>query len=273
MSTLLTTPADPVEAPAAAAAHDPVPAQTPAAPPADLTPEWMQSLPDDLRGDKTLARYKTPTDAYKALVEQHKALSQRPQEPQIPADPSGYDLKVPEIPGLVADQAALSYFKGVFHKAGVPTEKAQDIVNAYAEYEAERITNARQGWKLGLGELEREWGSPLYARRSTLAARVISRFGGQRAQAWLDESGMGDHPELVRLFGVLGEQFAEDGVISGRTLSEPTQEDIKRQANDLREQIIKLPEGHPDRIALEEKRLALYRLLPGGTDVVATFGR
>lgn len=277
MSTILTQPppepvaADPSltnGAPAGAAA-DAQPAATGAAP--SPAPEWAATLPDDLKAEKGWERFKDVA----ALAKSYRDLEKRmgtATKSDVPADPTGYDLKLPPVPGLVADDAAISHFKGIFHRAGVGAAAAQTIVEAYAEYEAQRVVNEHRSWIEQHQEIVAEWGQPLFARRATLAADVVREFGGERFTKWLNASKMGDNPELIRFLGMIGEQFAEDGVIETATEHRMDEGDIQRRINELREQIVKLPEGSPLRERLTQERYELYKKMPGGTKPIATFG-
>lgn len=131
----IATPAPAQEAPATPAA-DPV-AAAPAAPGAEVlgqqpaaAPEWMSSLPEELRGDPTLGRYKSIDELARGHVEAHKAAKAKAGialpdgtdesiaafvQAVRPENADAYEIAVPE--GMPAEFA--EGFKGKAHELGL----------------------------------------------------------------------------------------------------------------------------------------------------------
>lgn len=216
---------------------------------------WHDLLPDELevkdakgavtgkvalRGDKTLARYATLPEAARALIDQHKALSERAtvglkvpdatSTPEaiaawrtaigVPKAPSDY-----EIAGEGLDPKTVDDFRAFAHKAGMPAAMAKDLAGWYVESERARLDAAQQGWVKELAETQRAWGQPLYERRVTAAGRFIDEMATEAGlepkavRAWLDETRLGDHPIMFKLLALAGERMIEDHVIDGDTTS------------------------------------------------------
>lgn len=216
---------------------------------------WHDLLPDELevkdakgavtgkvalKGDKTLARYATLPDAARALIDQHKALSERataglkvpdatstPEARQawrdaigVPKTPSDYEITAEGF-----DPKMVEGFRVFTHTEGLPASTATKLTNWYAEAQRASLDAAQQGWVKELDETRRAWGQPLYERRVTAAGRFIDEMSTEAGlepkavRAWLDETRLGDHPILFKILALAGERMIEDHVIDGDTSS------------------------------------------------------
>ena len=104
------------------------------------------------------------------------------------------------------------------HEAGLSQKQANALYNGYMNYISDGFkdmeTNTamqREGWDK---EIRQEFGKA-YDERVDLAQRAAAEFGGEPFQQWLDESGMGDHPMMIKMFAKIGQSMMESG-------SEPT---------------------------------------------------
>jgi len=115
------------------------------------------------------------------------------------------------------DQAALKDAAPILAALGVDTtEKAQDTINKFAPVIAgmvERATAARQAeFTQQIVETRGRWADEAradpelggtqdkFAENMTHAARFRDEFGTPELTAVLDETGLGNHPEFIRLF-------------------------------------------------------------------------
>ena len=255
--------------------------------------DWRATLPEAMRNDATLGRYKDVTAAAQGLIEQHKALSSgltkipgkdaKPEEIAafreklgVPKDPAGYEFAA--HPTL--DGGALDTFKGIFHKLGIPKDAAAELVNAYAEWGQTVMDQQGQQYVEGLKTLAKQWGQPVYDKKVAYAQRGIDKaiaLGNiEGLHEFLDASKMGDHPLLFQAWAAIGEQFAEDGLIEGRVSNLPTAEEAQRRINEMRADK-KHPLNdinHPRHHEALDEVLTLTRLMLGkeGTKPVVTIG-
>lgn len=164
--TLLTSAATP-EANAPPAADAPSTQDVPATEPAS----WHDTLPEDLKGDATLARYKTPEDAHRALLEARKLASKKaegiipPGEDATPEQVEAFQSKLRELRGVpTEDKIAEAYavaapedapegyaidpnFVGAFqklaHDAGLAPAEFQKMAAGYMQMEVAAMTQTR----------------------------------------------------------------------------------------------------------------------------------
>jgi len=215
-----------VAAPAPEAAADPAPAGDPPAdaPPADAPAEADAGDgydPDDLIGGKPPEGEPEP-DAAAAEGEPDADKDATPGDDE-PADFS--KLTLPDgFEGL--DNEAVELAKPVLDKLGLTTQgQVQEAVTLYTqlgqrlvqqafnqalETHAERVKEwrdeARAHPDLGGGNVKE------FAASMALAERTLAQFGTPRLTADLRENGMANHPDLVRMFALVGRAVAEDSV-------------------------------------------------------------
>jgi len=132
--------------------------------------------------------------------------------------PEKYDLKVPDGSQLSAEQVdkIASYAK----EQGLSNEAAQKLLEsqheAISSIEAERQAQFKEtvdAWK-EQAQKDAEYGGDHFSRNVELAKRVVSRYGSEEFQRALDESGFGNHPELLRVFVRIGQAMGEDRLVT-----------------------------------------------------------
>jgi hypothetical protein len=263
--------------PSGAPSGQPAPGSAPAAP---APTDWHSSLPEDLRKDGTLSRYKEPVDAFKALIEANKTIGKgiqpRPdpttatpeqmnswrQSQGIPLAPDGYELPA----GLLPE--AIETFRGEFHKLGIPAAAAKQLAERYVSFEQDRLDRMQAGWVAELGQIRKEWGEPLWNQKFTAATRAIeqaaveSGYTPEQLKQFLDSSRLGDHPMMFKIFATVGEKLKEDGWISGDT-SAPS--DAKQRIAEIRgnPKHPAMDTSHPGHREAHEALMDLYRLAHG----------
>lgn len=193
-------------APPAADAVDPAPADPePAVDPAPADP-----APADPAADATILGGDTPAD---------------PADPETPAEPAGapeaYDLKVAD--GMVLDTDALAIAEPVLRDLNLTNEQAQKLTDAYSQilpkvaerYQAEQttqITQQRAAWAAE-AKADPEIGGANWDASITASAKALDHLGataGSPFRQLLNDSGLGNHPEMIRMFAKIGKSIGED---------------------------------------------------------------
>lgn len=133
-----------------------------------------------------------------------------------PADaPIVYDFTAPE--GVELDASAVERFKAVAGDLKLPPDSAQKVVDLYADIrksETEAFAKQVETW----GEetkADKEFGGDKLPESLAAARKVIDQFGTPEFKSLLDSSGMGNHPEVVKLLAKVGKAISEDGFIRG----------------------------------------------------------
>lgn len=148
----------------------------------------------------------------------------------VPAVPEKYDLKVPD--GSTLDADFVTRTADTARALGLSNEAGQKLLDAQiAEIgkatsaaidaaKAEQIKSMQPGGTVWT-EQEAKWrgsaltdaeigGSPEKLQASAdLAVKVVNRFASDDAKKFFTDSGLGSHPELVRMFARIGRSMSE----------------------------------------------------------------
>ncbi len=173
---------------------------------ADTTKEQSTSTSTDKGGSETLLAEKGTTEKK----------SEAPEK---------YELKLPEDSQL--DEAVLDRTAAYAKKRGLSNADAQELVDQQDQAVADHLKAARgiaDGWVAEV-KADKELGGDNFKKSSELAKRVVNRFGSDAFKTALIDTGMGNHPELLRFCYNIGLQMGDDTlVVPGTTSSTPKTE-------------------------------------------------
>lgn len=141
-----------------------------------------------------------------------------------PATPVEYtDFAVPE--GLEMDAEVLTNFKGIAKELGIPQEAAQKLIDLQASLETKRSAAAEQAqaeqaqqWAAQI-KADKELGGENYSKTVETAIKAVEKYGSPELRSLLNETGIGNHPELVKFCHRIGKALSEDGLVMGGTQS------------------------------------------------------
>jgi hypothetical protein len=146
-----------------------------------------------------------------------------PAEPVEPAAPVEYVIPLPE--GIKADDPLVAKFQPLAKELGIPVEQAGKLVDFYAKTQAELVkaqeaeTEKRiSGW-LEQAKSDKEFGGTGFEAAGKLARRAIVAYATPELRELLADTGLGNHPELIRVFHRIGKAMAEDSVSDIRPAS------------------------------------------------------
>ena len=132
--------------------------------------------------------------------------------------PEKYEFQLPQ--GVV-DDGRLQKFEPLFKELGLTNEAAQKLVTAYAEdFLAseqsidQRLTEQHEAWKSTVLK-DPELGGNNYANTERFAQSAVAKFGTQGLKDYLNQTGLGSHPELVRFCAKIGQAMSEDTIHVG----------------------------------------------------------
>lgn len=172
------TPAAPVEAPAAAPAAAPV-AQA-AAPAASVA----------------------PTEAPAEVVT---------------LAPEKYEFATPE--GVTLDSEVVTAFEGVARELDLPQDKAQSVIDKVAPIVAKRQAAAFEAVKTGWmneAKSDAEIGGEAFEANLATSKLAMDNFFAPEFKQYLESTGIGNHPEMIRGLYKIGKTLQEDPGFRGR---------------------------------------------------------
>lgn len=121
------------------------------------------------------------------------------------------------------DPETMNSFKGILANAGLGKETGAALGAQIASLQQEHLarvqTEMSRRW-LAETRSDREFGGARLAQTQTRIAAAINAFGGPDAaeiRALFNETGIGNHPALVRFFARAGSAISEDGPINSAT--------------------------------------------------------
>ena len=142
------------------------------------------------------------------------------QAPEAPKGaPEKYEFK--PVEGRELDSETMSTFAEVAKEAGLTQDAAQKILDRMAPQMAQRqqaqIEAIRNEW-VAASKTDSEFGGEKIAENLATAKKALDQFGTPELRALLNESGLGNHPEIIRLMYRAGKAISEDTYV-GRAAS------------------------------------------------------
>ncbi len=137
------------------------------------------------------------------------------------------DFTMPE--GVVLDAQASGDLKTLAKELGLSQENAQRVADLGAQVlqrtsqaQADLVAKARNDWA-EQARADKEVGGDKQADSQAASKRALDKFGTPALVQMLDESGLGNHPEVLRLLARVGGAVSEDVPVSGVANAAPTQ--------------------------------------------------
>jgi hypothetical protein len=123
--------------------------------------------------------------------------------------------------GVELDPEVLGAFKEIAKGDNLSQEKAQRYVDAAAQLVqkqgqqlADEIVATRTGW-LEAAKTDPEFGGDKLPESLATAKRAIEAYGSPALTTLLDQTGLGNNPEIIRLLVKAGAAVSEDTMVSG----------------------------------------------------------
>lgn len=132
--------------------------------------------------------------------------------------PEKYEFKAPEGQQFNAD--VIAKFSEVAKKLNLSQDGAQELLDQVAPQIAAAQQSAFQNAVKGWGEsakADKEFGGDKFDANLAVAKKAIDAFGTPELRTLLDQSGLGNHPEVIRAFYRAGKAISEDRHVPGGT--------------------------------------------------------
>jgi len=138
------------------------------------------------------------------------------QKTEAPAEIK-YELKLPE--DAVLDQKRLDEVLTYAKEKKLDPSIAQEILNQenqvlknFVDTQKTRVQTQIEAWRKQT-ESDPELGGEKLKENAEMAKRALKQFGSESFVSVLEESGMGNHPELVRMLSRIGRAMADDKLV------------------------------------------------------------
>lgn len=171
-----------------------------------------------------------PAPATPSATEQAQQPAQQPKPEGPPAEYADFTFGE----GQALDPAIVADIKAAAKDAGMTQAQAQKVAElAVKRVEAERsrqsdaLTQARTQWA-DAARADKEYGGQNLEASLGYAKKALDAYGSPELKALLNETGLGNHPELIRAFVRAGKAISEDRIITGGRQAPPPADPAKR---------------------------------------------
>ena len=131
--------------------------------------------------------------------------------------PEKYEFK-PVENGRDFDPEVLNAYSAVAKELNLTQESAQKMLDRIApvmqERQAQQIESIRNEW-VQTAKIDKEFGGDKLSENLSVAKKALDTFGSPELRTLLNESGLGNHPEIIRLMYRAGKAISEDRFVAG----------------------------------------------------------
>ncbi|WP_409521081.1 peptidase [Pseudescherichia sp.] len=154
-------------------------------------------------------------------VDADKPDGEKKQEQQKPEGaPEKYEFKVAE--GQELDATALEQFEPIARELNLTNEQAQKMVDLYGtqilpmvqKQQAEAWQKTTEQWAADV-KADKEIGGDKLTASIGVAQRALETFGTPDLKQYLNSTGLGNHPDLIKFCVKVGQAMSEDKVLTG----------------------------------------------------------
>lgn len=137
------------------------------------------------------------------------------EEKEKDGAPEAYaDFTLPE--GMELDSKAMEKAAPLFKELGLSQDKAQKLVDQYAEL----VQGAAEQQRQAVDKMRDEWANEIKSdpeHKKTLAdaKKAVEAFGDDTLKGLLYDNWLGDHPAMVKFLGRIGSAMNNDKFIEG----------------------------------------------------------
>jgi hypothetical protein len=141
-------------------------------------------------------------------------------EAQDDSKAEAFSLELEENSNL--DSTRLDAIEAFAKENNLSQEKAQELVkqeetalHSWIAKQEESLEEVKNGWRNSVIE-DKVMGGENLEDTIEYSRKAVRHFGTEEFAKILNESGYGDHPEVVRLFRKLGKSMESDNLLSGK---------------------------------------------------------
>lgn len=129
------------------------------------------------------------------------------------------DFVIPE--GMVAAPEALAEFQEFAKARNLSQKDAQEVLDYHSKEVSKLFAAQEQQWQavqegwVKEAKADSEYGGVKFQENMKYVAAAVKQFGGDKLRDTLNQTGLGNHPELVRYFYNVGKAISESNIRTG----------------------------------------------------------
>lgn len=176
---------------------------------AEVAADWKEYVPDPAKSADENARLKAEHDKTKPADTGKKD----DVADKVPDD-GKYALTMPE--GIEVDQQMVDALGPEFKSLGLTNGQAQKLADKFIEVQTKRAAAQTEGWGKTIqkwaddAKADKDMGGDKWDGTVTSAMRAVNQLGTPALKEYLEASGGGNHPELIRFMAKVGAMISED---------------------------------------------------------------
>ena len=151
-----------------------------------------------------------------AVVQSDDTTQARAEEAPPAGAPESYEFKA--IDGAEVGAEVLVAYADAAKELNLPQDAAQKMLDkmapALASRQVAQFEAAKTQWAEA-ARTDKEFGGDKLDASLVTARRAIDAFGSPEFKALLNDSGLGNHPDVIRFMVRAGAAVSEDGFVSG----------------------------------------------------------
>ena len=200
---------------------------------------WRAALPDEFKEHEFVKTFTKPGDFVKSALEiktEHDSLKTKlegaifkPDDKATPEQREAYlralgkpekptEYAFPKMEGIERDPKFVEWAQNTFHKIGLPKEMGKQVAAQFDAFTLELAKANKAAVEKARTDAETALKAELkdgYPAAVELTKRFLTKYAKPEDTAFLDESGMGNHPALIRMIVNFAKLTGEDVSIQG----------------------------------------------------------
>lgn len=123
--------------------------------------------------------------------------------------------------GVTLETEVVTELQGLAKDLNLTQEQAQKLADrevkqrdAFATKQADAITAVHEQWAT-TSKADKEFGGDNLTANLAIAKKAMDKFAAPEMKQWLEASGLGNHPEVIRTFFRIGKAISEDSFVQG----------------------------------------------------------
>ena len=143
---------------------------------------------------------------------------------ELDGAPESYeDFAVPD--GKQFDPEVISAYKEVAKELNLSQDKAQQFLDKMAPVidarNQQRVEALKESWSEA-SKADKQFGGDNLDANLATAKKALDSFGTPELKSMLQETGLGNHPEVIRLLYQAGKAMSDDKIVTGKASPQDT---------------------------------------------------